>query len=224
MGRVCGFCAQDRNRREREAEHQRAADVKHQREMKRLHEKQVAQQGELLDLRKRELRELEAARRASGGGGGGGAADGMKGLLVLVVGVVGIGWYAWTVFFRQPEPSGMSEPTAPAGVAPVAAATSEPPVEVAPTEEPYWCVCFREGSEEEIMDVTACRPSESACERLERSARSSSGSRSILPESLVHECAAVGRPRFEALGWQPSTVAGGWVWNGECRLRQGGLL
>lgn len=225
---VCVGCRRDRARAEQDARHERAAAAKHRREIERLHGKQVAQQQELLDLRKRELRSQEARERHVQRSGSG-ASDALKGLVVLVVGVGAIGWYGWAAFFRRPdgtEPERtVAEPTASATATPAAAApvTTAPPPESTPRADASWCVCFREGDGETIMDVTACRASESACERLERSARSQSGSRSILPNSLIHECVPVASRVFEEAGWQRSSVADGWVWNGECRLDESSM-
>ncbi len=84
---VCFSCRQERTRREHEVKHERATAAKHQREMQRLQEKGVVQQRGLTDLRKREVRALEAshpARAPEAPGRGGGGSDGLRGIVVLI--------------------------------------------------------------------------------------------------------------------------------------------
>ena len=181
---VCFWCRQERTRREHDAKYERATAAKHQREMHRLQEKGVAQQRELLELQKREVRALEASRATQAPdapGRGRSGSDGLKGMVVLIVGVLGFGWYGWAIFFGGPAQRSTEATAAPLAESPTGttdpAATSEAVAPPPPSGDDFWCVCFREGDDDEVIDVTACRPSESACERLERSARSSSGSR-----------------------------------------------
>lgn len=87
----------------------------------------------------------------------------------------------------------------------------------------WWCTCFRElDSEGAFTTTTACRSSPSQCDRLARAARGS-GTRTIIPGSLVAGCQRVAGLPASTLGgscWQESARAGGWACPGSCLVTE----
>lgn len=87
-----------------------------------------------------------------------------------------------------------------------------------PASATWWCTCFSEQGADSQREITACRPSQAACLRLESAARGG-GSRTIIGGSLSRACERVSDPTWLSRpGWERSRVAEGWVYEDGCEL------
>lgn len=91
-----------------------------------------------------------------------------------------------------------------------------------PTAQRWWCACFHEDNGDGDQIVTGCRATRAQCARLEDAA-AGSGSRTIIPASLVASCSEISGEPATVLGgdcWVPSARRGGWACPGACRLQR----
>jgi hypothetical protein len=86
----------------------------------------------------------------------------------------------------------------------------------------WWCMCYREYVDGQIVTSTGCRANREACENLERA--SVKGGKFLVENGVVKPCTQVpGEHPADTLGhrseWQPSRRPGAWQLIGSCVLK-----